>query len=518
MTFQRLLLAIAVTFSLLAVSSCESGPSGGAPPVGPCVGSACSHECKPTDYYCRSDAECCPGLSCDGATSSAPGVCRVPGRGCLGDGAACTFARECCSAFCEGGVCGASRCSAAGTDCAVSSWCCAGLGCEGFDFPNAGSCTAACGKDGAACQKDNDCCSGFECDDSAHVCRGTCGAMDASCGGAGDPTCCGATKCKNGKCSACLIGDCNTDDQCCDGFYCGPLNQTHICMCESEGDTCDAKRKCCKGFACNGGTCTCGHLGDECNTQPCCDGTVCFQGACRERTCLEPRQACSTDGECCSGECKAGTCCSASSESCASDAECCGQMVCRGGECTACTTLGASCDSTLPCCIGECLGGKCSFRLGEACAAGDPCYGVYGSATCGTNGQCCIPMNGSCSSAPGNCCPDLDCRGTCCKRARSSCSATTDCCSSQCRGGSCCEDLGDACGAGTDCCSGVCTAGTCACAALGASCTAEGDCCKPAPAVFPTCQGGTCCLPAGNPCANDGDCCAGTCRANGVCQ
>jgi hypothetical protein len=79
--------------------------------------------------------------------------------------------------------------------------------------------------------------------------------MDTACGVPGAPPCCHGTTCKEGKCSACVLGNCQTDDQCCDGLYCGFTGAVYMCTCGQERQPCDDRKKCCTGLTCSEGVC-----------------------------------------------------------------------------------------------------------------------------------------------------------------------------------------------------------------------------------------------------------------------
>ena len=81
------------------------------------------------------------------------GACSSPRVVCLGAGAHCLVAADCCSDDCNKGVCVGGGCTPAGVPCSASGQCCTEV-CEGN-----GLC-AACFPDGVACNSPNNCCSG----------------------------------------------------------------------------------------------------------------------------------------------------------------------------------------------------------------------------------------------------------------------------------------------------------------------------------------------------------------------
>ena len=138
-----------------------NGP-GGAP--GSCLGLGAG---------CSAAADCCSG-DCTG------GACTYPA--CTSDHGACTSDGNCCSQSCVGGACAAlnTTCHTLGNQCTASAQCCSNL-CSN------GTCQASsfCGQGGDSCATAADCCT-QQCTIAAGAKLGTCGATPpggpANCG------------------------------------------------------------------------------------------------------------------------------------------------------------------------------------------------------------------------------------------------------------------------------------------------------------------------------------------------
>ncbi len=179
---------------------------------------------------------------------------------CLSD-LECDDGNDCTTDSCDAGAC-VNAAKADDSACGVDGICCAG------------SCVAA------ACGADADCDDGSECTTDSCTGAGTCAATcnnDA----VADGTACGAGLCCGGSCAApaCEIdADCNdndacTDDSCIGGGACGAVcanaDNGQCLSCEDQG------------------------------LNTCSDGVSCG---------LLNRDACSSDGDCCSNSCRRGSC------------------------------------------------------------------------------------------------------------------------------------------------------------------------------------------------------------------
>src|SRR5206468_1004246 len=139
------------------------------------------------------------------------------------------------------------------------------------------------------------------------------------------------------------------------------------------------------GLDCRNGACgvckprftTCG------GTPDCCAGLTCRAGQCN---CTDNNSGCSSDGDCCSGNCQSLVCtCAPRGHVCTNTSQCCSGMSCVGGECTydVCQpSTFALCVDPMDCCGGGCEGGTCCSQLGIACQDNGTCCGTN---VCGTS-------------------------------------------------------------------------------------------------------------------------------------
>lgn len=264
-----------------------------------------------------------------------------------------------------------------------------------------------------------------------------------------------------------------------------------------------------------------------------------------EVACAQPDAPCTDPGQCCSNQCEAGRCatasgCSINGTACAGAGDCCSQR-CEGGSCqpaAGCQAEGGSCDAPGDCCSGRCASGMCIAGPGTCDAVAEPCT---------VDGNCC---SGRCEPVPGG--QNQACLGVCFATG-AACTRALDCCSLGCFGGVCTNQLcvveGQTCAADSDCCSNSCgadhrckvdltpgcrpTGESCSsggsthccsevcdpdshrcdfapdtCVALGGPCDVTADCCSG------QCSGGTCtpvCNPVGGACTSDASCCDGNC-------
>jgi len=220
-------------------------------------------QCKATNVDCDPKAKDC----CSGRCEPVQGMTNVTrcANYCVGDGAACTKAIDCCGLGCWNGKCGAPRCALQSQPCAQNADCCSNICdantkkcqldpqntmCRGTgESCNSGSqmgcCSKVCSKtldpkedrcdlapdvcrgESATCAKDADCCHGI-CDPNTHKCKTPCAPTSGACTVAGD--CCSGS---------CCMGTCNP-----------PPNN-----CTPTGQACTKPDDCCTGF-CFGGFCT----------------------------------------------------------------------------------------------------------------------------------------------------------------------------------------------------------------------------------------------------------------------
>ncbi len=410
---------------------------------------------------------------------------------CVGRGGDCSADTDCCEGPCTAGVC-EMGCGALGIDCAAGTDCCSGV-CE------ANVCAPdACVDLGGSCATNSNCCTGF-CDAGSCAMPPDCDATGAAC----SDNCCSG-RCADEGGTGCSPGDA--------GCLCAPPAE-----CRASGETCSMDSECCNrlcddpdgdgdGTCANPGQCL--PAGEPCGTEgyngSCCS-TVCldttgtgarcqFLGGCRVQD-----ELCSTDSECCSGECReSGTTADgrpinrcANVISCLPVGEVCGGM---GGSSNCCPDGG---------------GREGCFETGTGFSR---CLGGDGS---------CVPPSMECTDDPENCCtdayPTIDCRPAtderadatrvyCCLNDGEECAFGDVCCGGVCapdgdgvlRCGATCVDDGGACTVDSDCCGCGCVDGACTsdealcdpCTGpqLGELCTPDGEPCCNSPTV--TCSGG----------------------------
>ena len=286
------------------------------------------------------------------------------------------------------------------------------------DVDCGGDCNG-CGP-GQGCNVNGDC-AGDLCTGMNGTCAPTCsdgvlnnGESDVDCGGAN------CNKCGIGKECAGLNSNCQSDlcdanskcaakdpngTMCMSGATCQSGNCTDMVCCASP----------CQGFcrACNlpGSVGTCMNIpagqdpSNECAGADTCDG----QGGCGTPNGL----ACANGGDCISGNCVDGVCCSTTC-----------QGTCRAcnlaGSMGTCTNIMAGQDPANECAMSSCNGnGACNKPLGQSCAAAGECDSGF----C-TDGVCCADdcqglckacnvagMAGTCSFIPTGTDPLNECNG-----------------------------------------------------------------------------------------------------------
>jgi hypothetical protein len=297
-------------------------------------------------------------------------MCAALNSSCRTDGNTCSGSGDCCSQYCNGGICGPSSwCTQNGDACNQDDQCCGGLCNIGSGAslgtcsqPTVGQTNCSAGVDGTVCDGCESCCSrlcevyaptGVKVCQPAEGCRVD-GDLCYS-----DSDCCGAS-------GTGLPGDGNV--QC---VKANPNDQVGICRnpmsCDPEGDVCHYK---------NYETC-----GNSSARDDCC-GAPGNSGVCQLDALGVPR---------CYG---LGSACQMSGQSCAYSGDCCNGLPCinsgSGYFCgtTACVSLNGDCSSTADCCNGE----TCVFQQGQI-------YGMCGgSASCAQDGQACSAANPCCNN------------------------------------------------------------------------------------------------------------------------
>jgi hypothetical protein len=358
---------------------------------------------------CSKASDCC-GDDCVG------GVCDYPS--CSSDHAACTANGNCCSQSCVAGACAPlnTTCKTLGNQCAAGADCCSKLCANG-------TCQASsfCGQAGDSCSSGADCCTGA-CALAAGATLGTCDANPpsgpANCG-AVDGQLCGGTASDGG-----VVRDDAGLPACggpCCSRACAPWGPTGALVCQPAsgchvvGDLCTADADCCGSAGLPGGSgkpVTCvitapSALGICRNPMGCKpDGDVC-----KLKT-----MSCNSSCDCCSGNCETeDTCkqdnvgvprcaaaqCVAAGSACASSANCCDGVpcvpnlmdggvppyVCSG---TSCIAACGPCTNNADCCAGT----SCVVALGSVHGVCGPCVPNAGDAGTGTGDDGGLPADG----------------------------------------------------------------------------------------------------------------------------
>ena len=224
-------------------------------------------------------------------------------------------------------------------------------------------------------------------------------------------------------------------------------------------NNCCGTPKCASGYvARKTGDCDC-WFGLGCDTKFTCDGDT------------SDGQACTTNTQCKSGDCRGGNCCGSKGRSsgctdCNSDGDCfsCSPSYYKSAyQCFSKKSDGSTCDNDGQCDRGDCHGGRCCGPYqcfikkpdGSTCIRDVQCNSgdCRGGNCCGDKGQ---------STGCTDCNPDGECstcrfsyyrRANQCfseKHDGASCSFSDECDSPLCRGGNCCGDKGQRTGC-TDC-------------------------------------------------------------------
>ncbi len=329
-----------------------------------------------------------------------------------------------------------------------------------------------------------------------------------------------AVTCSTG--GTCPTGNC-VDGYCCDTACTGQCSACDVAgrkgVCSPvTGDAPHGSRTACSPFLlCSAGACTTTCASDA----ACATGSYCELGS---KTCLTKKPSgsgCTFGGECSTGNCVDGYCCSSSCVGTCSACDVAGSL----GTCTtivgtphgtrtcpspyACAASGScatgSCAVDTDCATGRyCAAGACVPKLGNgvACAASGNCAkgncvdGVCCDTACTGNCQACdvVSKVGTCSNvdsgsphAARTCAPYRACTlGAC----ATTCTTTADCTTGYCSAGKCVggKTLGQPCGTGSECTGGICADGVCcstACTADCGSCAIAGleGTCSPKPAA-----------------------------------
>lgn len=92
--------------------------------------------------------------------------------------------------------------------------------------------------------------------------------------------------------------------------------------------------------------------------------------------CQPVQSACSSSGDCCSGNCVNGICCDGEGASCVDDSSCCFSLFCVDATCQSCQPLLSTCAAGGDCCSGSCVNNLCCKGVGAQCFDDPDCCGT----------------------------------------------------------------------------------------------------------------------------------------------
>ena len=536
---------------------------------GICCETACDGTCKVCTV--TGDLGVCGNVALGKQDKSAKVPCVASGKACdgkgncqLANGASCTLSSSCGSGSCVDGVCCDKACAGACQSCNQTG--------------SVGKCMPIASGQDSLCKGTCEECLAGTC---TKIAAGkqhslTCSATGKACDGKGNclssdgQSCTSSTNCASGYCADYICCDTACSGSCLACNLSGKLGKCSYVPAEKEDAS--AASPCTSPKACDGkGQCLLAR-GKGCSLGAACSTGFCMDYVCCNTACTDTCKSCSLSGT-------VGTCSLVPAGITDSNAtkQCTGNQVCDGkGGCFA--AKGQACKVTGDCASGYCVDGVCCTTTCtdpcKTCAlpgakgtcaalpagkvdlnAKPPCQGTQacdGAGTCrAANGQYCS-LTSSCASgfcADNTCCDSL-CKGTCksCKvkgsvgkcdylpLGQQDANATMPCTGYQaCDGkGLCMAAKGQKCKSGSECATGTCADGVCcdtACTDTCKSCALTGSIgtCSFIPAgVADTSPAGTCtgdkacngsgfCKAAvGQACADNKDCANSTC-ADKVC-
>mgnify|MGYP000861802475 CR=1 FL=1 len=380
--------------------------------TGSCTSGTCSNkQCvpdKPTAGSCFRNEDCCSGICAPDGTGGGKCASVNPGSTCRTAGNPCSATGDCCSNFCNGGLCsdGVSFCTQKSEICAFNSECCSG-NCVKTGANTTGTCgvplgggASNCSPTGTVCQTgtatdagslcEQSCCSrscgpygganGFKVCQPPSGCRPTgevCRTNSDCCGAAGSPAPTGGSPNTCEKPVGAAFGRCNNGGSC----------REPGSICKAGGfDSCSAENNCCESFNQPSGNCN--------NTPENC----CKQDALGIPRCLVAYLNCDA------GLPDAGS-------SCATSADCCGNP-CINHQCagTACIPSGGTCTTNADCCAGvPCAvpagstAGICGGTIGQDGGVIPPSDGgvdAGDAGSCALYGQQCVTGADCCNGVP----------------------------------------------------------------------------------------------------------------------
>jgi hypothetical protein len=325
----------------------------------------CDGKCGTVTNNCGQQINCgtCPAVTCKDAACE-ENICKYTNKA---DGSSCGSGKKCCNGTCctsSSQVCYEHACCTPNSTSTTCNGKCGTVVNNCGQSVDCGSCPSETCKDascqtnicvytnkadGTSCGSGKKCCAGVCCNSNQScvhgVCKDKCGS-NPPCGDG--QTCCGGT-CETGICCE-LNEGCSSDSQCCDGLDCiDPKDSGSPTTCQK---CCQAAKDCRDFFESDDWVC----VGDP----KICDVTGC-------RKCCKPKQACSSNNQCDSGEiccdgfCAFGTCCAASD---------CPDQTCKSKTCTEnqCVYTNQTNNQQGTNCSRNCCNGVC-------CSTGKSCQG-----------------------------------------------------------------------------------------------------------------------------------------------
>jgi hypothetical protein len=315
-----------------------------------CVGGGCESggACLPAGEDCSTggSGSCC-SMNCAEASD---GRMRCLGLGrCRAEGEVCRENGDCCNYQCVDGFCLVQpECDVAGEACETNAACCSSLCADDGSGYRSCQYLGGCRPFGELCRSDGECCN-----NPANDGPGVCVTVAEGIGRCENPTGCAPAGelCGPGYHTCCRCATpmsepgCPNPDAslfCLDTVF--GVSRCFSDDCVLEGGPCDAPEDCCGGV-CTAGVCGPGISCRE-NLEPCAFSDQCCCRVCApdatgalvccpgDTPCIAESGRCTTDADCCSGNCNADGIC--------------------GPDETPCVPLGGSCTTDADCCSDYC--------------------------------------------------------------------------------------------------------------------------------------------------------------------
>lgn len=410
-----------------------------------CVGGQCSGvQCTSDNQACTTDAQCCGG-KCSSATDGGAKTCTPLNGSCKTAGNTCSGNSQCCSAFCENGICNnqPSFCTQEGDTCTTNFECCGGV-CNKATGATLGTCALPSAPGATQCTISGQLCGGGadggpNSDGGLPSCGGDCCSRECAPYG---PT--GAFVCQPP--SGCRpTGEvCKDDSDCCG--YDGVQNVTGVGHCSKAGDA--GTGRCDNGNACRPAGAICKLAVGQCvsNTENnCCSGNVNQNPLVCTRDILGIPRCAMVDGGAVYGCQDAGVGADGGGfvgQACGTSVDCCG-LPCVPNP--AFPPGAAPGSTTIPpfICGAACVQTSGSCTTNADCCAGLPCAFAPGSSvgTCGAvfepDGGLTFPDSGPTGGDSGSTGNDSGTPPVCALYGQQ-CSQASDCCNAvPCTSGTC---------------------------------------------------------------------------------